>query len=219
MLVSYPCSSFMWMALALAIDWDNINNWVFGTWEQALTCAGGLGRSRTLRSSSPRAWKISSSRPVIQTLCFGRIHCSFLSFPSLDFFFFLLFLKDDLKTHLIWFLLLEWSAFFTSILYQDWMNWEHFAAKKEPDQTSLRPTTWEPFHQTWAVIQWDVGSTTGILTLDVWRVSINSPTTCSQTFHPGHSRLKGKAAVVQGELSLLKDADSWRAAGDKAVGS
>lgn len=84
MLVSYPCSLLIWMALAFAMDWDSINNWVFGTWEQALTCAGGLGRSRT---SSLRACKISSSHPVIQTLCFGRIYCSFLSFFSLHFFF------------------------------------------------------------------------------------------------------------------------------------
>lgn len=87
----------MWMALAFAVDWDNVNNWVFGTWEQILICASGFGQIQNQLSQT--LCKISSSDLVIRNLCFGRICCSFLSFFNLDFFFY--FLKMILKH--IWF--------------------------------------------------------------------------------------------------------------------
>lgn len=58
-----------------------------------------------------------------------------------------------------------------------------------------------------------VASPIGILTLNMWRGSINSPTTCSQIFYQGHFRSTGKAAMVQWKLSLLE------AAGNKTTGS
>lgn len=64
-----------------------------------------------------------------------------------------------------------------------------------------------------------VASAVGILILNTWRSSINSPTTCSQIFYQGHFGSTGKAAMVQWKLSLLEVSDSWRLAGDKATGS
>lgn len=94
----------------------------------------------------------------------------------------------------------EWSE--STLLLNKNLTRAHWAQAQEQG----------PFHEMWAVIWWDAASTTGILTLDMWRV-INNPTTCSQTFYPGHFRFKGKAAGAQLKLSLLENADSWRAAG------